>query len=131
MTGFHSECLLVRLPADMATEVRSFLPSVSCGTLRAASKSVGCYLISEDYLTAHIDRSTRERGLDGVMAVAKRHKTTLAYLRHCLTAAWSTLVDVDSWLLVAWFALGGAVFHVTVTLCRSPLLLMYLLKAVP
>ncbi|CEM24541.1 unnamed protein product [Vitrella brassicaformis CCMP3155] len=109
-SGFHD---LVGLPEDVAAELKTFLPAASCGTLRATSKSIGCEFISEDYLTDRLDGSIRERGLDSVVAVKKRHKTTLLYLKACCTATLGPLglLDGDLWAFVAYWVVFVASWY--------------------
>ncbi|CEM20408.1 unnamed protein product [Vitrella brassicaformis CCMP3155] len=82
---------LSRLPDDVGRELKGNLSAANCGVLRATSKCGGCHLISECYLTRHLDDAIHNQGLSGVLAYKKPPTTTLTFLLHFATAVCSGL----------------------------------------
>ncbi|CEM17670.1 unnamed protein product [Vitrella brassicaformis CCMP3155] len=82
---------LLGLPDDVSLHLRRYLKADGCGALRATSRSVGCHLVNEDFLTGRLDAAIRTNGLSSVLAYRKRHKTAKAFLLHTLKAACSAL----------------------------------------
>ena len=107
---------LVGLPEDVGRQLLASLTAEDCGQFRASSKSVGCQLVNEAYLTHRIDAAIREKGLTGVFTYQKRCATVLLLLRQWITASFSAVS------LFVPIAVGGIVL---VVLCM-PILLSFL-----
>jgi len=76
----------VGLPEDVERQLLASLTADDCGPLRASSKSVGCQLVSEAYLTDRLDAAIRDKGLSGVLTYQKRCETVLLVLLQWITA---------------------------------------------
>ncbi|CEM34072.1 unnamed protein product [Vitrella brassicaformis CCMP3155] len=87
---------LTGLPGDVTGEVLGWLTADSCGALRATSKTVGCHLISEAYLTARLDTAICNKGLSGVLTYRRRPQTAREYLVQRVTATCSVFLP---WLV--------------------------------
>jgi len=106
---------LVGLPEDVERQLLASLTADDCGPLRASSKSVGCQLVSEAYLTDRLDAAIRDKGLSGVLTYQKRCETVLLLLLQWIAA----IVNVVSTLVQGLVGSSALIMGYAFILCGT------------
>ncbi|CEL98545.1 unnamed protein product [Vitrella brassicaformis CCMP3155] len=117
-----SACHLVGLPEDVERQTLACLRAHDCVALRASSKSVGCQLISEGYVTHRLDAALREKGLDGVLTYQKRCETVLLILLQWMAAIFSVVSAIAQVVVGSnvYFFVYGLLLYYTANLIGPP-----------